>query len=64
MPTIMQRFRSGWNAFLGRDPTNENYSLDNIGYGYAYRPDRMRFTRGNYRSVVAAVYNRIAVDVS
>lgn len=64
MPTIMQRFRSGWNAFLGRDPTKENYGLDNIGYGYSYRPDRMRFTRGNYRSVVAAVYNRIAVDVS
>ena len=63
MPSFMQRFRSGWNAFLGRDPTS-NLSASQLGYGYSYRPDRMRYTRGNYRSVVASVYNRIAVDVS
>lgn len=63
MPSFMQRFRSGWNAFLGRDPTS-NLSTAQLGYGYSYRPDRMRYTRGNYRSVVASVYNRIAVDVS
>lgn len=63
MPSIMQRFRSGWNAFLGRDPTLQ-FSPGDMGYGYSFRPDRIRYTRGNYRSVVAAVYNRIAVDVA
>lgn len=62
MPSIMQRFRSGWNAFLGRDPTK--ISTNDLGYGYTYRPDRMHYTRGNYKSVVASAYNRIAVDVS
>lgn len=62
MPSIAQRFRSGWNAFLGRDPTKQ--TLNDLGYGYSYRPDRMRYTRTNYKTVVASVYNRIAVDVS
>lgn len=67
MPTITQRIRSGWNAFIGRDPTKEykfiqDYSLG--GYGYGTRPDRMRYTGGNQRSIVASVYNRISVDVA
>ena len=43
-----------------RDPTN--YS--NTGTGYTYRPDRVRFTRGNERSIVTSIYNRMALDVS
>lgn len=62
MASIFQRFRSGWNAFLGRDPTH--YKPTDLGIGYGVRPDRMYYTRGNYRSVVAAIYNRISVDVS
>lgn len=62
MASIFQRFRSGWNAFLGRDPTH--YKSTELGIGYGVRPDRMYYTRGNYRSVVAAIYNRISVDVS
>jgi len=36
----------------------------NVGMGYVYRPDRVRFTRGNERSTVTSVYNRIAMDVA
>jgi len=67
MPTLTQRIRSGWNAFIGRDPTKEfQYTQDLIygGYGYGVRPDRMRYTGGNQRSIVASVYNRISVDVA
>lgn len=67
MPTITQRIRSGWNAFIGRDPTKEfQYTPQELGYGYGYgiRPDRIRYAGGNQRSIVASVYNRIAVDVS
>lgn len=65
MASIIQRFRSGWNAFLGRDPTNI-ISRDNPDgyYGYSYRPDRIRYTRGNERSIVSSIYNRISVDVA
>lgn len=63
---MTQRIRSGWNAFIGRDPTDVFKFLpeDQIGYGYGTRPDRIRYTKGNQRSIVASVYNRIAVDVA
>ena len=66
MPTITQRIRSGWNAFIGRDPTKEfQYIPQEYGFGYGgIRPDRMRYTGGNQRTIVAAIYNRIAVDVA
>ena len=65
MPTITQRIRSGWNAFIGRDPTKELNFGQEIGFSYnGIRPDRVRYSGGNYRAIVASVYNRIAVDVA
>ena len=58
---LLTQIRHGWNAFLNRDPTG-NYR--NIGPEYSYRPDRPRLTRGNERSIVTSVYNRIALDVA
>lgn len=60
--TFGSRIKSAWNAFLNRDPT-EPYN-QNVGVSYSYRPDRPRFTRGNEKSIVTSVYNRIALDVS
>lgn len=58
---FFNRLQHGWNAFVNnRDPTAEY----NTGPGYYYRPDRPRFTRGNERSIVTSVYNRIALDAS
>ena len=60
--TIGSRLKHAWNAFVNnRDPTG--YYQD-TGPGYSYRPDRPRLTRGNERSIVTSVYNRIALDVS
>lgn len=56
------RIKHGWNAFLNRDPTYNYRDLG--GRSYGYRPDRMRFTRGNERSIVTSVYNRIALDAA
>lgn len=64
MPTITQRIRSGWNAFIGRDPTKERALVEDYGFGYGSRPDRVRYRGSNQRSIVASVYNRIAVDVA
>lgn len=58
---LMTRLKHSWNAFMNRDPT---YDSRSIGPGYSNRPDRPRFTRGNERSVVTAIFNRIALDVS
>lgn len=55
------RLKHAWNAFLNKDPTR---SYQDIGIGYSFRPDRMRFSRGNERSIVTSVYNRIAMDVA
>lgn len=60
MATIVERLKNSWNAFLGRDPTIPS----NIGYGSYIRPDRVRLSRGNERSIVTTVYNRIAMDVA
>lgn len=59
--TIGSRFRNAWNAFFNRDPTND---YKDLGIGYATRPDRPRFSRGNERSIATSVYNRIALDVA
>lgn len=53
------RLRHAWNAFFNKDPTVV-YRSD-YGPGYGNRPDRPQLTRGNERSIVTAIYNRIAV---
>lgn len=55
------RLRHAWNTFMNRDPT---YDYQDTGPGYTQRPDRPRMTRGNERSIVTAIYNRIALDVA
>lgn len=60
------RLKNAWNAFLNRDPTKlvGYHSYYDYGESSYYRPDRMRFSRGNERSIVTSVYNRIAIDVA
>lgn len=58
MPTFTDRLSHAWNAFMSRDPTPNTY-----GSMTSYiRPDRVRLTRGNERSIITAVFNRIALD--
>ncbi len=59
--SISTRLKHAWNAFLGRDPTV--YRPD-TGTSYYYRPDRPRFSRGNERTIITAIYNRIALDAA
>jgi len=54
------RLKHAWNAFNGS--TQMDYR--NLGMSYAYRADRPRLSRGNERSIVTSVYNRIALDVA
>ena len=57
--SIGSRIKHAWNAFTNNNPTSFYESN-----GYFYRPDRKRFTRGNERSIVNSIYNRIALDVA
>ena len=59
MPVFTDRLKNAWNAFMNRDPP---FEYRDIGMVSSYRPDRIRLTRGNERSIITSVYNRIAVD--
>lgn len=60
MPKFTDWLKHSWNAFTSRDPTQQI----NVSYsgGAYYKPDRIRLHRGNERSIVTAIYNRIAID--
>ena len=61
--TLTSRLKKAWNAFTNnRDPTDVQYH--DMGMSYVYRPDRVRFSRGNERTIVTSVYNKIAMDVA
>ncbi len=53
------RLKHAWNAFMNRDPP---MTYRDYGGGYSYRPDRVRFSRGNERTIVTSVITRIAMD--
>lgn len=60
MPVLSftSRLKHAWNAFFNKDPTISN----DVGASYYYKPDRFRYSRGNERSIVTSIYNRIALD--
>lgn len=60
--TLTSRIKSAWNAFRNKEPTNTYES--HYTHGSYYRPDRVVLTRGNERSIVASIFNRIALDVA
>lgn len=55
------RLFHAWNAIRNKDPTT-NYMY--LGPGSHYRPDRFRYSRGNERSIITAIFNRIAMDAA
>lgn len=59
--TFSSRLKHAWDVFRGREPT---YGNQHIGPAYGSRPDRPRFSRGNEKTTVNAIFNRIAIDVS
>lgn len=58
---LFDRFRRGWNAFKGRDPTDDMYYSY---FGTSGRPDRVILRTSTARSVISALYNRIAMDAA
>ena len=58
---IADRLQHAWHAFLDND---RKRPYQDMGYFSYNKPDRVRFTRGNERSIVTSVYNRLALDVA
>ena len=60
--SLSERLKRAWNVFSGKD----EYLKDLGGYtfGSTYRSDRIRLTKGNERSIVTAIFNRIGMDVA
>lgn len=58
---LINRLQHGWNAFMNRDPTLD-YRPGEVTY--SYRPDRIRFSGGNEKTIVTSIYNRIAIDAA
>jgi len=54
------RLKRAWNAFANRDPT----PIGGYGSSSSYPIFRPRFSRGNERSIVTSVLNRIATDAA
>lgn len=64
---IFDRLQHAWNAFVGKGPPSNDFMIPqyvNLGNLSSYRPDRVYSTRGQERSLISTVYNRIALDVS
>lgn len=60
---FVNRLKHGWNAFMNKDPTPYPYGA-NLGATSYDNPTRPRLTRGNERSIVTTIYNKISTDAA
>ena len=60
---FVNRLKHGWNAFMNKDPTSYDYGAG-LGAASYDNPTRPRLTRGNERSIVTTIYNKISVDAA
>ena len=58
-PSVFSRFKEAWNVFTGRDSSRKSY---HYGASSSFRPDRVKLSRGNERTIITSVLNRIAMD--
>ncbi|HET9130046.1 MAG TPA: phage portal protein, partial [Terriglobia bacterium] len=60
---VFTQLKHAWNAFVDQ---NESYKINrgDLGAAYGIRPDRVRLRMSNERSIISAIYTRIAIDVA
>lgn len=65
MGTMTDRLKHAWNAFLNQDPQArmQSYSAGSVSYGGG-RPDRVRFSTTNERSIISSIYTRLSIDIA
>ena len=62
MGKMTDRLMHAWNAFLNVD--QERTRSYDYGTAYGGRPDRVRLAVNNERSIISAIYTRLAIDVA
>jgi hypothetical protein len=66
---IKDRFKKVWNAFRATANEREDYQYfsstgNDYGPSYGARPDRVKLSYFNERSIISSIYNRISLDVA
>lgn len=59
----LNQLKHAWNLFSYESNPNKR-SPTPVGSSYYSNPNRLRFSRGNERTIVTSVYNRISIDAS
>ena len=60
---VMDNFRKAWNAFSASEKREQTSRYD-VGPTSSYRPDRSYRSHYNDRSIITAIYTRLAIDVA
>ena len=58
------RLVHAWNAFFFQEKHPDQVKTQDLGQSYSFRPDRPRFRYQNQKTIVSAIYTRIAIDVA
>jgi hypothetical protein len=61
--SISDRLKHAWNAFLQID-MDAQWTNYGSGISYTTRPDRVRLTFSNERSILASILTRLSIDVA
>ena len=59
-----KRIKKAWNAFKNADKVSDRLVYPDLGYSSSIKPDRIRMSLGNEKSIVTSIYTRIAIDVA
>ena len=60
---MKDRLAHAWNVFrFGESLEGKQEALNDLGMSSSYRPERTRFRFASGKTIVAAIYNRIAID--
>lgn len=60
---IFARLQHAWNAFVNQDPSQRVQSYGE-GTSFGTRPDRVRLSWSNERSIISSILTRLSIDVA
>jgi Tfp pilus assembly major pilin PilA len=63
MASFGAKLKHAWNAFVDQEPQTRTRTWD-LGASYGGRPDRVRLTLSNERSIISSIYTRLSIDVA
>lgn len=64
MGAFSERIKHAWNAFTGTEHDTQQLVSYSSAMSYGGRPDRVRFTISNERSIISSIFTRLSIDVA